>query len=161
MLVDYFDSHILIFNTIKKNMNPWMNYLWTHKRRFLSPVYLQYSLERTPNSNPYSEYRSLMSLMIDSMASNHLLSQYHYFLMFQNLFLIKSNNTETSIESLKKMVKTNMHLERDRDLTEDKYLQVKTILQEHGIILIKEEISDTSFSSYDQILVEYVLQKHK
>lgn len=81
--------------------------------------------------------------------------------MFQNLFLIKSNNTETSIESLKKMVKTNMHLERDRDLTEDKYLQVKTILQEHGIILIKEEISDTSFSSYDQILVEYVLQKHK
>ncbi|CAG8783748.1 5986_t:CDS:1, partial [Gigaspora rosea] len=32
-------------------------------RMYLSPVYLHCSLERTPNSNPYSEYRSLVGTM--------------------------------------------------------------------------------------------------
>ncbi|EXX65813.1 hypothetical protein RirG_129710 [Rhizophagus irregularis DAOM 197198w] len=34
-----------------------------HKRRFLSPVYLHCSLGRIPNSNQYSEYRSLTGTM--------------------------------------------------------------------------------------------------
>src|SRR5581483_10815695 len=34
-----------------------------HKRKYLSPVYLHCSLGRTPNSNPYSEYRSLVGTM--------------------------------------------------------------------------------------------------
>ncbi|RGB21935.1 hypothetical protein C1646_776965 [Rhizophagus diaphanus] len=37
-----------------------------YKRKYLSPVYLHYSLERTPNSNPYSEYRSLTARHIQS-----------------------------------------------------------------------------------------------
>jgi len=34
-----------------------------HKRKHLSPVYLYCSLGRTPNSNPYTEYRSLTGAM--------------------------------------------------------------------------------------------------
>ncbi|CAG8843511.1 41711_t:CDS:1, partial [Gigaspora margarita] len=34
-----------------------------HKRKYLSSVYLHCSLERTPNSNSYSEYRSLIGTM--------------------------------------------------------------------------------------------------
>jgi len=34
-----------------------------HKRKHLSPIYLHSSLGRTPNSNPYSEYRSLTGTM--------------------------------------------------------------------------------------------------
>ncbi|CAG8500526.1 12473_t:CDS:2 [Gigaspora rosea] len=34
-----------------------------HRRKYLSPIYLHCSLGRTPNSNPYSEYRSLISTM--------------------------------------------------------------------------------------------------
>ncbi|CAG8805574.1 5343_t:CDS:2, partial [Gigaspora margarita] len=34
-----------------------------HKRKHLSPVYLHCSLGRTPNSNPYAEYRSLTGTM--------------------------------------------------------------------------------------------------
>ena len=34
-----------------------------HKRKHLSPVYLHSSLGRTPNSNPFSEYRSLTGTM--------------------------------------------------------------------------------------------------
>ena len=34
-----------------------------HKRRYLSPVFLHSFLRRTPNSNPYSKYRSLTGQM--------------------------------------------------------------------------------------------------
>ncbi|PKY32438.1 hypothetical protein RhiirB3_450614 [Rhizophagus irregularis] len=34
-----------------------------HKRRYLSPVFLHCSLGRTPNSNPYSQYKTLTGAM--------------------------------------------------------------------------------------------------
>ncbi|CAG8846398.1 4034_t:CDS:1, partial [Gigaspora margarita] len=34
-----------------------------HMRKCLSPVYLHCSLDRIPNSNPYSEYRSLTRII--------------------------------------------------------------------------------------------------
>ncbi|CAG8772624.1 16356_t:CDS:2, partial [Gigaspora margarita] len=34
-----------------------------HKRKYLFPIYLHCSLGKTPNSNPYSEYRSLIGTM--------------------------------------------------------------------------------------------------
>ena len=37
-----------------------------HKRKHLSPIYLHCSLGRTPNNNPYSEYRCLIGNTNDS-----------------------------------------------------------------------------------------------
>ncbi|CAG8838736.1 46283_t:CDS:1, partial [Gigaspora margarita] len=37
--------------------------VFLYLRMYLYPIYLHCSLERTPNSNPYSEYRSLVGTM--------------------------------------------------------------------------------------------------
>ncbi|CAG8661685.1 22150_t:CDS:2 [Gigaspora margarita] len=66
-----------------------------HKRKHLSPVYLHCSLGRTPNSNPYTEYRSLTGTM-----------GYSRNIRAQTLY---SGSLDKLLHSLNNQLPTNLH----------------------------------------------------
>ncbi|CAG8750186.1 22749_t:CDS:2, partial [Gigaspora rosea] len=63
-----------------------------HMRKNLSPVHLHCSLGRTPNSNPYTEYRSLTS----AMGYSHNIRAHALYAGSLDAFLEPNNNNNTN-----------------------------------------------------------------